>query len=107
MIGIVIAAFLLVTAGLILWFVILPTVSLLTTWLSGVAKDISVMIKTQTSDQNLTAATDSFVQGLDFQATAFMWLAQYGWIIITLAFFLGIFMMIRRWVEFERGGRMV
>lgn len=105
MIGIVIAAFLLVTSGLLLWFVILPAISLITTQLSGVARNISGMIKTQTSDQNLTAAVDSFIQGLDFQANAFMWLAQYGWIVITLAFFLGVFMMVRRWVEFERGGR--
>lgn len=107
MIGIVLMALVLIAGGIIAWFIFLPLISLISTQMAGISRDIGAMIKEKTNDTNITSAVDSFTQGLDFQATAFLWLAQYGWIVISIAFFLGVFMAVRRWIEFERGGRVL
>lgn len=107
MIGIVLLFLITLVVCLLTFLVLFPVISLITTHFVNAGSMIANMTAGITTNQTLINTSRQLVSSLEFQATAFMWLAQYGWLITAIALFFGVFMITRAWIEFQRGGRIV
>lgn len=102
MIGIVLTGLLLLAMGIVLWIVVFPLISYFSLTVKDAVKPVAEEVIANTNNTELVNATTQFVESLDFQAQAFMFLAQYGWIFVTISFILGVFMATRVWIERQR-----
>lgn len=107
MIGVVFVFAFILLLGIVAFMVLSPALSMFSSEARNAMEPIAQEVMANTNNSDLINATQSFLDSLDFQAQVFMWLAQYGWIIVIFAVFFGVFMAVRVWIEYQKTRRLI